>query len=192
MIATGFPSSQEQGALLEFDSGKFNNKLFGISMADSKKSEVHEHINICQNRKASFQYDLEDRLECGIQLKGSEVKSLRSGQASLEGAYARVLNGEIWLHNCDIPEYTMANKLNHQPKRPRKLLLHKNEIAKFAEKSEQRGLTLVPTKMYFKKGKAKVEIAIGRGKKLHDKRQSQKKNEAKREIGRELSKRRKL
>jgi SsrA-binding protein len=112
---------------------------------------------------------LEERLECGIMLKGSEVKSLRTGQANLEGAYARILNGEIWLYGCDIPEYTMANQLNHEPKRARKLLLHKNEIAKFAEKSEQRGLTLIPTKMYFKEGKAKVEIAIGKGKKLQDK-----------------------
>ena len=86
---------------------------------------------IAENRKARHKFEVLDTLECGIALLGSEVKSLRSGQASLEGAYARVLNGEIWLHNCDIPEYTMANKLNHQPKRPRKLLLHKNEIAKF-------------------------------------------------------------
>jgi SsrA-binding protein len=135
---------------------------------------------------------LEERLECGIMLRGSEVKSLRTGQANLDGAYARILKGEIWLYGCDIPEYTMANQLNHEPKRARKLLLHKNEIAKFAEKSEQRGLTLIPTKMYFKEGKAKVEIAIGKGKKLQDKRQAQKKNEAKREIGREMSKRRKL
>ena len=161
-------------------------------MADSKKSESPEYINVCQNRKASFHYEHEERLECGIILKGSEVKSLRTGQANLEGAYARILNGEIWLYGCDIPEYTMANQLNHEPKRPRKLLLHRNEIAKFAEKSEQRGLTLIPTKMYFKEGKAKVEIAIGKGKKLQDKRQAQKKNEAKRDIGREMSKRRKL
>ena len=97
-------------------------------MADRKKSEGPEYINICQNRKASFEYDLEERLECGIMLKGSEVKSLRTGQATLEGAYARILKGEIWLYGCDIPEYTMANQLNHEPKRARKLLLHKNEI----------------------------------------------------------------
>lgn len=159
-------------------------------MAERKKTEEPEYINICQNRKASFQYELEDRLECGIVLKGSEVKSLREGQANLEGAYARIINDEVWLYELDIPEYLMANKLNHIPKRPRKLLMHKREIEKFAGKSSERGYTLIPTKMYFKEGKAKVEIAIGRGKQLQDKRQAQKKNEAKREIRREISKRR--
>jgi SsrA-binding protein len=145
---------------------------------------------ICRNRRAFHEYHMDDRLECGIVLTGTEVKSLRDGQASLEDAYAKVENGEVWLLGSDIPEYAMGNRMNHKPKRPRKLLLHRREIAKFAGKASERGFTLVPTRMYFKEGRAKVEIAVARGKQLHDKRQDKKKAEAQREIRRAMSGRR--
>src|SRR5205807_430567 len=121
--------------------------------------------------------------------KGTEVKSLREGSTSLEDSYAKIEEGEVWLLGCDIPEYTMGNRLNHKPKRPRKLLLHRREIAKFAGKASERGFTLVPIRMYFKNGRAKVELAIARGKQLHDKRQDKKKAEADREIRRAMSRR---
>lgn len=137
---------------------------------------------ICRNRRALHEYEILDRLECGIVLVGSEVKSLREGRSSLEDAYARVDDGEVWLIGCEIPEYTMANRQNHKPKRPRKLLLHRREIAKFAGRSSQRGLTLVPLSLYFKNGRAKLELAVAKGKQLHDKREAAKKADAQREI----------
>jgi SsrA-binding protein len=115
-------------------------------------------------------------------LVGTEVKSLRAGHCSLDGAWARVEDNEVWLVGCDIPEYVYGNRLNHKPKRDRKLLLHKREIAKFADHTAQRGLTIVPVSVYFKDGRAKVEIAVGRGKQLHDKRESIKEREADRAI----------
>ena len=123
-------------------------------------------------------------------LTGTEVKSLRDGSASLEDAYAKIMNGEIWLIGCDIPEYAMGNRLNHKPKRPRKMLMHRREIAKFAGKASERGFTLVPLKLYFKEGRAKVEVAVARGKQVHDKRQDQKKAEAQLEIRRVMKERR--
>jgi SsrA-binding protein len=144
---------------------------------------------ICRNKRAFHEYNLTDRLECGIVLTGTEVKSLRDGSASLEDAYAKLEDGEVWLIGSDIPEYAMGNRLNHKPKRPRKLLLHRSEIAKFAGKASERGFTLVPLRVYFKRGRAKVELAVARGKQLHDKRQDQKKAEAQREIRREMSRR---
>src|SRR5205807_4458612 len=131
-----------------------------------------------------------EALECGVVLTGTEVKSLRDGSASLEDAYAKIVSGEVWLIGSDIPEYAMGNRLNHKPKRPRKLLLHRREIAKFAGKASERGYTLVPLKLYFKGGRAKVEIAVARGKQFHDKRQDQKKAEAQREIRRVMKDRR--
>src|SRR4029077_3910509 len=109
-------------------------------------------------------------------------KSLREGSANLEDAYAKLDDGEVWLIGSDIPEYTMGNRMNHKPKRPRKLLLHRREIAKFAGKAQERGFTLVPLRLYFKNGRAKVEVAVARGKQQHDKREDQKKAEAQREI----------
>src|SRR6202007_2824867 len=111
-------------------------------------------------------------------LTGTEVKSLREGHGNLEDAYAKVDAGEVWLIGSDIPENSMAHRMNHKPKRPRKLLLHRREVAKFAGKATQRGFTLVPLKMYFKNGRAKVELAVARGKQLHDKRQAAKKSDA--------------
>jgi SsrA-binding protein len=151
--------------------------------ANKKADKADEDIKpICRNKRAYHDYAVSDSLECGIVLTGTEVKSLREGSASLEDAYAKLENGEVWLIGSDIPEYTMGNRLNHKPKRKRKLLLHRREIAKFAQKATQRGFTLVPLRMYFKEGRAKVEIAVARGKQQHDKRQDQKKAEAKKEI----------
>ncbi len=144
---------------------------------------------ICRNRRAAHEYEIFEALECGIVLTGTEVKSLREGQASLEEAYAKIDDGELWLIGSDIPEYAMGNRMNHKPKRPRKLLMHRREISKFAGKASQRGFTLVPVRMYFKEGKAKVEIAICRGKQLHDKRQDKKKADAQREIRRAMTQR---
>jgi SsrA-binding protein len=145
---------------------------------------------VCRNKRALHDYEIHDALECGIVLKGTEVKSLREGSASLDGAYAKVEGGEVWLIGSDIPEYSMGNKLNHKPKRPRKLLMHRREIAKFAEKSSEQGYTLVPLRIYFKQGLAKVEIAVARGKAVHDKREATKKAEAQKEIRRAMSSRR--
>ena len=142
---------------------------------------------ISRNRRASHEYTILDTLECGIVLTGTEVKSLRAGSGSLEDAYARIEDGEVWLIGSDIPEYAMGNRLNHKPKRKRKLLLHRREIDKFAGKASQRGFTLVPLRMYFKDGRAKVELAVARGKQQHDKRQDLKKVEADREIRRAMS-----
>ena len=142
---------------------------------------------ICRNKKALHEYEIHDTLECGLVLKGTEVKSLRESSASLDGAYAKIEDGEVWLIGSDIPEYSMGNKLNHKPKRPRKLLMHRNEIAKFAGKASERGFTLVPLRMYFRGGRAKVEIAVARGKKEYDKRESAKKQEAQREIRRAMT-----
>jgi SsrA-binding protein len=158
----------------------------------TRKAQQHEDGTkpICRNRRAFHEYEISDTLECGLVLTGTEVKSLREGSGSLEDAYAKIEDGELWLIGCDIPEYSMGNRMNHKPKRPRKLLLHRREIGKFAGKASQRGYTLVPLRMYFKNGLAKVELAVARGKQLHDKRQSQKKADAQREIRRALGDRR--
>lgn len=127
-----------------------------------------------------------ETLECGIVLVGSEVKSLRTGQMSLDEAYGRIKDGEVWLMGCDIPEYVQANRFNHQPKRPRKLLLHRREIKRFASRAYEKGLTLVPLKMYFKEGKAKVLLGVCKGRKLYDKREVMKKKDVQRDIARAM------
>lgn len=162
-------------------------------MAKSNKKDKKDDglVNICRNRRALHEYEVSDAVECGIVLVGTEVKSLRDGHANLEDAYARIDDDEVWLIGAEIPEYLYGNRLNHKPKRPRKLLLHKREIAKFAGKAGEKGLTLVPLRMYFKDGKAKVELAVGKGKQAHDKRESMKKADAKRDIDRALAARRK-
>jgi SsrA-binding protein len=157
----------------------------------AKKDKPEEDITvICRNKRAFHEYHVIDTLECGLVLTGTEVKGLREGQASLEDAYAKIADGEVWLLGSDIPEYSMGNLLNHKPKRPRKLLLHRREIAKFAGKATQRGHTLIPLRLYFKEGRAKVELAIAQGKKHYDKRQDQKKAEAQREMRKAMSRRR--
>ena len=119
-------------------------------------------------------------------LVGSEVKSLRTGKLSLEEAYGRVKGAEVWLMGCDIPEYAQASRFNHDPRRPRKLLMHRREIKKFANRAFEQGLTLVPLKMYFKEGRAKVLMGIGRGRKLHDKRETIKKADVQRDLQRAM------
>jgi SsrA-binding protein len=158
-------------------------------MANKENNGIDNIKMVTRNRRASHEYELSDRLECGIVLVGTEVKTLRDGHCTLDDAYAYIDKGELWLIGCEIPEYAMGNRLNHEPKRQRKLLIHRREMAKFAGKASERGFTLVPTSVYFKNGRAKVEIAVARGKQLHDKRQSLKKAEAKREIDRAMSRR---
>ena len=155
------------------------------SKAAAKSDDKNERL-IANNRKARHNYEVLDTLECGIQLVGSEVKSLRAGQVSLEEAYGRVQRGEVWLVGCDIPEYRFANQLNHESRRRRKLLLHRREIAKFAASAYEKNLTLVPLKMYFKRGRAKVLLGICRGKKHFDKRESLKKKDMQRDIDRAM------
>jgi SsrA-binding protein len=156
-----------------------------------KNSSEDGTVNICRNRRATHDYEVLDRIECGLVLVGTEVKSLRAGYGNLEDSYARVDEGEVWLIGAEIPEYEFGNRLNHKPKRPRKLLLHKREIERFAGKATEKGLTLVPLRMYFKMGMAKVELAVAKGKQTHDKREALKKAEAKRQIDRSLVSRRK-
>ena len=149
--------------------------------AASKGEKPAEKV-VAENRKARHEFEILDTLECGVALVGSEVKSLRTGRISLDEAYGRVERGEAWLMGCDIPEYEKANQLNHKPKRPRKLLLHRREISTFAAQSFEKGLTLVPLKMYFKAGRVKVLLGVGRGRKAHDKRDKLKAATARRDI----------
>ncbi len=153
-----------------------------MAAAKKQSKEADDIQSICRNKRAFHEYEIFETLECGIVLTGTEVKSLREHAASLEEAYAKIDKGELWLIGSDIPEYTMGNRLNHKPRRSRKLLLHKREIAKFAGKASQQGYTLIPLRLYFKDGRAKLEIAVARGKKVYDKRETKKKAEAAREI----------
>ncbi len=157
--------------------------------AARKKDEGEGVKIVARNRRARHDYDLIEKVEAGIVLTGTEVKSLRNGKANLEDAYADVARGEVWLQGCDIPEYLQANRMNHVPKRSRKLLLHRKEIEKLAARTNERGLTLVPTAIYFKKGMAKVELFVAKGRKTFDKREALKKSEAKRDIDRALRRR---
>ena len=143
---------------------------------------------ICLNRKASFNYFFLENFEAGISLKGSEVKSLRDGKGSIADSYAVDINGEIYLINSHIPMYRQSSYNNHDPKQERKLLLKRKEINKLIGKINQEGLTLIPTKLYFFKGKAKIQIAVAKGKKLYDKRQVKKKRDWNRDKARILSK----
>ncbi len=141
---------------------------------------------IAQNRKARHDFHVEDVYEAGIVLTGTEVKSLRAGRASLVDGYAVIKDGEAWLMGVHIPEYTEGTWTNHEPRRPRKLLLHRLEIQRLIGKTKESGLTLVPLALYFKDGKAKIEIALARGKRQHDKRQALAERQASREMARAL------
>jgi SsrA-binding protein len=142
---------------------------------------------VADNRKARFNYEIGEVFEAGVALTGSEVKSLRQGKATIAESYADARGGEIWLVNANIPEYLQAGRFNHAPKRPRRLLLHRHQINKLVGAVEREGMTLVPLKLYFnEKGRAKIEIALARGKKLYDKRQTEKKRSWERERGRLL------
>ena len=144
---------------------------------------------IVSNRKARHDYSILDTYECGLVLVGTEVKSLREGKASLADAFATVDDGEVWLRNVHIPEYTQGTWTNHMPRRTRKLLLHRREIEKLIGKTKESGLSLVPLSMYFKDGKVKVEIALARGRKSYDKRQALAERQAGREIARAMGRR---
>ncbi len=158
----------------------------GKNKAKANKGEAKNEKVIAHNRRARHDYLVLDTLECGIVLTGSEVKSLRNGLMSMEEAYGRVKGNEVWLMGCDIQEYSFAHQLNHIPKRPRKLLLHRREIHKFADQAFEKNLTLIPLKMYFTRGKAKVLMGICRGKKTFDKRESLKKKDMQRDIDRAM------
>lgn len=139
---------------------------------------------ISDNRKAYHDYFVEDKLEAGIILTGTEIKSIRNGRVNLKDSYARIENGEVWLHQMHISPYEQGNRFNHDPLRKRKLLLNRSEIIKLIGKVQLQGLTLIPTKIYLKRGMAKIELGVGRGKKNYDKRQDIAERDAKREIER--------
>ena len=139
-----------------------------------------------ENRKARHEYHIEDTYEAGLVLVGTEVKSLRAGKANLQDAYAAVKDGEVWVHNFHISPYEQGNQFNHDPKRPKKLLLHKNEIRRLLAMQREKGYTLVPLKVFFKRGKAKMDLAVAVGKKLYDKRQDIAERDARRDIERAI------
>ena len=145
---------------------------------------------VARNRRARHDYHIEDVVEAGLVLTGTEVKSLRAGRASLTDGYGQITDGEVWLLGVHIPEYTHGTWTNHEPRRPRKLLLHRKEIDRLASKTAERGLTLIPLSLYFSNGKAKVELAVGRGKRTYDKRQDLAQRDAAREVERALRRRR--
>ncbi|SOC04116.1 SsrA-binding protein SmpB [Stappia indica] len=155
-------------------------------MASKSAADSNRKL-IADNRKARFNYEIEDTLEAGIELKGTEVKALREGKSMIAESYASFEGGEFWLINSYIPEYLQANRFNHEPRRKRKLLLHKREMAKLALAVDKDGKTIVPLKLYFnEKGRAKLELALARGKKLHDKRETERKRDWNREKARLL------
>ena len=145
---------------------------------------------IASNRRARHDYTIEDTVEAGLVLTGTEVKSLRAGRATLTEGYGQITNNEAWLHGVHIPEYTQGTWTNHEPRRTRKLLLHRKEIDKLASSVQERGLTLIPLSLYFSGGKVKIELGLGRGKRAYDKRQDLAKRDAAREVERELRRRR--
>jgi SsrA-binding protein len=145
---------------------------------------------IARNRRARHDYHIEDVIEAGLVLTGTEVKSLRAGRASLSDGFGQVSGHEVWLHGVHIPEYSLGTWTNHEPRRIRKLLLHRKEIDKLASATAERGLTLIPLSLYFKDGKAKVELAVARGKRTYDKRHDLARRDAAREVERALRRRR--
>jgi len=144
---------------------------------------------VARNRRARHDYAIEDAVEAGLVLTGTEVKSLRAGRASLTDGFAQISDGEAWLHGVHIPQYTLGTWTNHEPRRTRKLLLHRREIDRLARATAERGLTLVPLSLYFKDGKAKVELALARGKRTYDKRRDLARRDAAREVDRALRRR---
>ena len=162
-------------------------------MAKQKKLKSREDPNsrtVCTNRKSRHEYEILDQIDCGIQLYGSEVKSIRNNKVSIDEAWARVDDGEVWLINCDIAEYPQATVVNHDRRRKRKLLLHRQEIRKFAEQGEQQGLTLIPLAVLLRRGFVKIRLGLGRGRKLHDKRERLRKQVDRREMDEAMKRRR--
>lgn len=141
---------------------------------------------VSHNRRASHEYHLEERVEAGMVLMGTEIKSIRLNKVDLRRAYARVQNGEVWIYDLHISPYDYGNRENHEAERPRKLLLHKREIAKLVRATQEKGVTIIPTKLYLKDGRAKIEIAVAHGKKLYDKRESLAKKDSQRQLERAL------
>ena len=153
--------------------------------AATVKAPITKAKLIAENRRARFDYFIEDKFEAGLMLTGTEVKSLRAGEATIAESYAEVRGGEVWLVNANVPEFSHGNRFNHEPKRPRKLLLHEREINKMFGAVARQGMTLVPLMIYFNsKGRAKIELALAKGKQNHDKRDSVKEQDWKREQGR--------
>jgi SsrA-binding protein len=142
--------------------------------------------DVATNRQAGYRYEFLDKLECGVALTGTEVKALRSGQATIKDGYADIKDGELWLHNVHIPPYADASRENHEPERTRKLLAKRYEIDRFSGRVREKGLTLVPTRIYFKGQRAKVEIALARGKDRFDKRETIKRRDTERQVQREI------
>lgn len=157
-----------------------------MAKAPAEKPATAELRPIATNRRARFEYEILDTFEAGLELRGPEVKSLREGKGNLSGAFAVVRRGEVWLIGCQIAHYAQAGRENGDPLRERRLLLHKREIARIAGKISERGFTLVPLQLYFKNGRAKVELAVARGKKTHDKREAIKQREDRRAVDRAL------
>jgi len=158
-------------------------------MNQPRKADPNNKI-AAENRKARFNYEVLDTVEAGLMLTGTEVKSLREGHANIQESYASVEGGEVWLINSYLPEYLQGNRFNHEPRRRRKLLLNKREMARLAQSIDREGMTLVPLKIYFNdRGRAKLLLAVARGKKLHDKRQTEKERDWSREKGRLLKER---
>ena len=159
-------------------------------MARPKPETFDKLKTVAENRRARFDYHIEDKFEAGIALQGTEVKALRAGQATIAESYAEVKDGEVWLVNSNIPEYSHGNRLNHEPRRPRKLLLNSREINKLFGAVERKGMTLVPLSIYFNRtGRAKVELALAKGKQAHDKRASIKERDWKRDKARVMRER---
>lgn len=155
------------------------------TMARPKPSTFDKKKTVAENRRARFDYHIEETFEAGIALTGTEVKSLRFGEGSISEAYAEIRNGEAWLVNSNVPEFSHGNRFNHEPKRPRKLLLHEREINRLQGAVERKGMTLVPLSIYFNsRGRAKVELALAKGKQAHDKRASIKERDWKRDQAR--------
>ena len=144
---------------------------------------------IARNRRARYDYHIEDEFEGGLVLTGTEVKSLRAGRASLTDGFAQITDGEMWLHGVHIPEYAQGTWTNHEPRRPRKVLLHRREIDRLARQTAERGLTIIPLALYFKDGKVKVELALARGKRTYDKRHDLAQRDAAREVERAFRRR---
>lgn len=144
---------------------------------------------VATNRRARYEYEIQDELECGVVLRGTEVKSLRAGQCSIAEAYARVKGGELWLIGANIPEYRCGNVFNHPPDRERKLLLHRRELGKWEKRVKERGMTLVPLELYFSGSRVKVRLGLGKGKKLYDKRRAERDRSDRRDMDRATGRR---
>jgi SsrA-binding protein len=162
--------------------------MSGLSAASPRSLRVGEEKTVAQNRKARHEYSIEDSFEAGIALTGTEIKSIRAGKVSLAESYARIEKGEAWLVGANISPWDTGNRYNHEPKRPRKLLLHRDQIVDLLMKTKAKGLTLVPLKMYITgRGIAKLEIGLARGKQLHDRRRDIAERDARREVERAIA-----